>query len=156
MRFATREDIAAPIEVVFGAVSDFNGFERAAMRRGADVVRLDEMKSPGKGMIWLAQFSFRNRQRNAKLRLVEYDPSNGLELYTRSSGIEASLLIDLVALSRNRTRMNLSLDLKPKTIPGRLMVQSLRMAKANLNKRFRMRVANFAEGVEERYDKPAV
>jgi len=155
MRFSTREDIAAPIEVVFGAVSDFNGFERAAMRRGVDVVRTDELKNPGAGMTWKAQFPFRNRTRNANLKLVDYDPSNGLELFTRSSGIESSLVIDLVALSRNRTRMNLSLDLRPKTIPGRLMIQSLRLAKATLNKRFRKRVADFAENVEERYGPPA-
>ncbi len=35
MKFSTRKDIDAPIDHVFASVSDFQVYERAAMRRGA-------------------------------------------------------------------------------------------------------------------------
>ena len=42
MKFSTREDIEAPVDHVFAEVSDFAGFERRALRHGADITRLDE------------------------------------------------------------------------------------------------------------------
>ena len=53
MKLATREDIDAPIEAVFEQLSDFDGFERAALRRGAEVRahrRAD--RHVGAGMAW--------------------------------------------------------------------------------------------------------
>ncbi|MCI2399424.1 SRPBCC family protein [Aliiroseovarius subalbicans] len=151
MKLSTREDVAAPIDAVFRAVSDFDGFERAALRRGAEVARTDTLSAPGVGMTWAAQFPYRNRERKADLRLANYDPPHGLELFSKVSGIEAVVAIDLVALSRTRTRMNLSIDLRPKTIPARLMIQSMKLAKSNLTKRFQKRVAGFAQDIEDRY-----
>ncbi|MEO1026387.1 MAG: SRPBCC family protein, partial [Pseudomonadota bacterium] len=62
-------------------------------------------------------------------------------------GLECMGVVDLVALSKARTRMLVSLDLKPTTLSSRLMVQSLRLAKGSLNRRFKARVAQFASGI---------
>ena len=35
MKLSTREDIAASIDAVFAELTDFDGFERAALRRGS-------------------------------------------------------------------------------------------------------------------------
>ena len=62
MKFSTTEDIAAPAEAVFDAFCDFASFERAAMRRGAEVQRLDHMAVPGVGMAWHAPFDMRGQR----------------------------------------------------------------------------------------------
>lgn len=152
MKFATREDIAAPIEKVFAAVSDFDGFERAALRRGAEVSRTDAMATPGAGMQWKAHFEFRNRARQADLTLRDFDPPNGIGLFALVGGIEAEMRIDLLPLSRQRTRMDLSIELKPTTIPARLMLQSVKLARGNLSKRLAKRVADFADTIEARHN----
>ncbi len=151
MKLSTREDIAVPIEAVFAELTDFDGFERVALRRGAEVSRTDDKGTVGAGMTWRAQFAFRNRTRVANLELVEYDKPNMMRVMSKLSGIEAEIVADLVALSRARTRMALSVDLRPKSIPARLMIQSMKLAKGSLTKRFRKRVAEYAETIEERH-----
>lgn len=151
MKFKTREDIEATLEQVFEAVSDFDGIERAAMRRGAEVTRTDNLTSPGQGMTWHASFPFRNRTRTADMLLKTYEAPHQIELFSKVSGIEATVEVELMSLSRNRTRMIMSIDMRPKSIPARLLLQSMKLARASLVKRYRKRVANYAQSIENRY-----
>ena len=151
MRFSTREDIEAPIEHVFGAVTDFDGFERQALRRGAEVQRHDTYGKPGVGSEWQLKFTFRGKKRDVNARMTEFEAPNGFRAETGSGGIEGLVSMDLVALSPRRTRMQMSIDLTPKSLSARLLVQSLKFAKGNLNKKFSNRVWQFAQDVENKY-----
>jgi len=150
MKFTTREDIEAPIETVFQHLSDFDSYERAALRRGADVVRTDAMTVPGPGMAWKAGFDYRGRERHADLKLTSYDVPNAMAFLVHSAGLDVDIGVELVAMSRARTRMNVAVDARPNTIPARLMLQSLKLARANVMKRFRRRVGDFAADIEAR------
>jgi hypothetical protein len=150
MQFTAKEDIEAPIDRVFATLSDFENYERAAMRRGAEVVRTDNLRAPGVGMSWQTQFKLRGRDRNVALKLVRLDAPQALQVDFASPSIEGEMVIDLLAMSRNRTRMTLAIELRPKTLSARLMVQSLKLARANITKRFALRVAEFAKDIEDR------
>ena len=52
MKFSTREDIEAPIEHVWAQISNFDAFERQALRRGAEIARSDSQGAPG--LTWRA------------------------------------------------------------------------------------------------------
>lgn len=150
MKMATREDIAAPIEAVFEQLSDFDGFERAAMRRGAEVVRTDTLAVPGAGMSWRAGFDYRGKARQANIELADFEVPERVRARIHSTGVEMELVVDLVAMSRSRTRMNLSLDTRPRTIPARLVIQSMKLARQTVLKRFRRRINEFAKDIEAR------
>jgi uncharacterized protein YndB with AHSA1/START domain len=150
MKFSTREDIEAPIETVFAAVTDFEHFERQAMRRGAEVARSDTMSEPGVGMMWNARVNVRGRTRDIESRLSEFEPDRAIAIESTSGGIESHFSVDLLALSKSRTRMRVTLDLKPSNFSARLFVQSLKLAKNSLNRRFSDRVAEFASDVQSR------
>ncbi|OIP85499.1 MAG: hypothetical protein AUK37_04160 [Rhodobacterales bacterium CG2_30_65_12] len=150
MKMATREDITAPIEAVFEHLADFDGFERAAMRRGAEVARIDALSAAGPGMAWHVGFSYRGRARKANIELADFDAPERIRAMVASTGVDMELVVELVAMSRSRTRMNLSLDLRPRTIPARMMVQSLKLARQTVLKRFRQRVGDYAADLEAR------
>jgi len=151
MKFATKEDIEAPIDYVFSALSDFETFERSAMRRDADVERKDSLAIPGIGAQWQIEFQMRGKPRLMRLELIRFDRPNGMGFFSRVGGLDGFLNIDLVSMSRKRTRMALEIELKPQTLAARLMVQSFKFARGNLNKRFNLKSAEFAKELEERY-----
>lgn len=151
MKFSTKEDVEAPIGVVFEMLCDFEMFERSAMRRGAEVQRTDAKTAPGVGMAWNAAFSLRGKGRQVEIEMVTFEKPDEMVLECRSQGLMTLLTIELVALSKNRTRVMVSFDIKPLNLSARLLVQSLKLAKASLTKKFKLRVAEFAKSLEDRH-----
>lgn len=152
MKFSTREDIEAPMDHVFAQVSDFPGFERKALRHGADVRRLDH--GPVRvGSAWDIAFKFRGRDRQMTATLNELDPPNQYRIDTASDGLTVTTVVELVALSRGRTRLAVGMDLRAKSLTARLLLQSMKLAKHKLTKRFKARVLEFAEDIEDAYRK---
>lgn len=155
MNFTASEDVEVPIDVLFEHVSDFEAFERSALRRGADVTRTDSLPQPGVGMEWDVAFMMRGKRRQLSARMQEYDPPNGMLFLSSSNGIGGTFRVDLVALSRNRTRLKIAIELAPSSLSARLLVQSLKLARSKLNKRFSKRLASFAKDAEDSYRRMA-
>lgn len=151
MKFIAKEDIEVPIDDLFVMLSDFEAFERAALRRGAEVQRTDSLRKPGPGMAWKARFMFRGRERKLAVELVTLEAPGLMTFRGGSQALDGDFRIELVALSRRRTRMAISLEIAPKTLSARLMVQSLKLARNNVTRRFQLRVAGFAKDLETRY-----
>ncbi|MFL4469807.1 SRPBCC family protein [Tateyamaria armeniaca] len=155
MKFSAREDISAPIQQVFDDLCDFETFERLAMRRGAQLQRTDTLTRPGVGMQWHVTYRMRGRKREFDLELVEFEAPNQMVFDAKSSGIDATFSVDLIALSQSRTRMAIALDMTPLNLSARLLIQSLKLAKSNLSKRFKDRVGEYAKGLEDRLQRTA-
>jgi hypothetical protein len=155
MQFSSKEDIEAPADAVFAMLSEFERFERMAVRRGVEVERLQDPGAPAVGMAWHALFRLRGKPRDAQITLDFYEPPEAMRFVTRAKGVEGFLELELVALSPRRTRMAVILNLKPRTISGRLLIQSLKLTKANLTKRFKLKVADYAKGLEDRHHRIA-
>lgn len=153
MKFSTREDVEIPIDVAFEMLCDFDAFERAAMRRGADIQRKDALDEPGVGMQWQAKFEIRGKERDMLLQMTEFERPNVMGAFSKVSGLEVTGQLEFLALSRTRTRLSVMIDISPKTLSARLLVQSLKLAKTSLTKRFKQRVAEWGKGFEDRYNR---
>lgn len=151
MKFSTNEDIDAPIDAVFDMFCDFEAFERSAMRRGAEVQRTDTLREPGVGMSWRAGFEMRGKPRTLDLEMVAFERPYEIKLTGTSPGMLSHTCFELIALSRTRTRVRVELEVKPINLSARLLVQSLKLAKNSLTKKFKLRVAEYAKGMEDRY-----
>ena len=155
MKFSTNTDIEAPIDAVFEMFCDFESFERYAMRRGAEVQRVDRLAQPGVGMAWRAAFEMRGKPRQLDLEMVRFEAPNEIWLEGTSPGMLSTTRFELMALSRSRTRVHVALEVKPVTLSARLLVQSLKLAKSSLSQKFKQRVADYARGMEDRYTRQA-
>ncbi|RVV97456.1 SRPBCC family protein [Mesobaculum littorinae] len=151
MKFSTRQDIAAPQQSVFEAVTDVDSFERQVMRRGVDLERVSGPGAPGMGLAWTARVPFRGTTRKVEAKVTAFDAPEKFALRGVSEGIDIDFTVELMALSRTHTRMFVASELKPLTFSARLMVQSLKLAKGSLNRRFAKRVEDYAATIEDRY-----
>jgi len=150
MKFSTNEDINAPIEAVFDRFCDFQTFEQAAIRRGAEVRRTDQMSQPSPGMTWHAAFDLRGKRREVEVEMVSFDRPNVVVLESTSPGLLGMTTFHMRALSPERTRLHVELELKPLNLSARLLVQSLKLAKNSLTKKFKLSVARYARQAEGR------
>ncbi len=151
MKFSAKQDIDAPSAFVFAEMTDFEAWERAGMRRGADVVRTDKLRSIGAGMTWHVIFPFRGKSRAVDLRLQNIAPHTRLEFAGTSAAIEATVLVEIVEMSAKRCRAHVVVDLAPRTLTAKLFIQSLRLARARADRKFAFRISQIFSEIETRY-----
>ncbi len=113
--------------------------------------RADPALAPAAGLIWETRFTLRGKPREMRLLLASYDSPKLMRFETVSMGLDGALDLELVALSPRRTRLSVVLDLSPKSLAARLLIQSLKLAKKNLNRRFKLKVADHAKNMEDRH-----
>lgn len=148
MKLSGRTDIGAPMDAVFAALADFDGWERAALRRGADVTRTDKLKKPGPGMTWHVRFAWKGREREVQIKVLVLDAAGHLTLGFDGPAIEGTMNAELVAMAAKRTRLLLQVEAKPRSLAARLFIQSLKLAKTRVQKQFDARLAQLARDVE--------
>ena len=148
MKFSSQEDVALPIEEVFAAISDFEVFERRAMRRGAQVSRTDPATGPGLGSVWDARFAFRGKEREVRGEVTTCDAPAQLAVASKSGGLSGVFGVELVALAPQRTRMIVGLELTPGNLSSRLLLQSLKLAKTTLSARCSKAVTDYARSLD--------
>lgn len=151
MKLSGRTDIGAPIAFVFFSLADFEDWERSAMRRGADVHRTDKLRAPAPGMAWQARFAWRGKERQLRVKLATLTPPNRLVVEFDGPSVEGTISIELVELAVKRTRMLMQAEMKPRTLAARLFVQSMKLAKGRVQKRFDARLDSMARDIEQRF-----
>lgn len=151
MQFVAHEDVEAPIDFVFAQVTDFVALERSALRRGIEVQRTDRMSDTGVGMTWNASYDLRRMQMNMALEMTQFDPPNGIVIEGHSATLGGLATLDVIALSRIRTRISLTVDVHARTLPARLFLQSFKLARVHPRATFKRKAASFATNLEERY-----
>ena len=148
MRLSSKDEVEAPVAFVFAQLSDFGGWERAALRRGSEVHRTDA----GDGQLsWSVTFSYRGKPRHLALTLDEIAPPSRLAFSGAGASLDGVLGIDLVEMAPRRTRIVVKVDVRPRTLVARLFVQSLKLARGRVETRFRTRASQIAGEIEDRY-----
>ncbi|WP_170517026.1 SRPBCC family protein [Ruegeria atlantica] len=151
MQFTAREDIEAPINAVFEMVADFERFERMAMRRGIEVRRMSGHMGVVPGTQWETEFNLRGKPRHVAIEMAECDPPALMRFQAASKGMNGITTVEFLALSQRRTRLSVEMALAAKTLPARLLLQSLRLGQSRFRRQFQLRLSEFAREMEERH-----
>lgn len=150
MKLATKKDIEAPIAKVWEVMSDFDGWERAAMRRGVEVSRTEMGTAKGVGMTWSTKFRYRGKERKVEIKLKEI-LAPGLMAFTATSpAVFIETKIELIEMSAKRTRLHLVSEIKPRSLGARLFLQSLRLVRGKVERNFNSKMGQFATQIEQR------
>jgi carbon monoxide dehydrogenase subunit G len=154
MRLSTKQDVDAPLEQVWAIVADFDGWERAALRRGADVARDDSHRRAMLGSEWRLGFLYRGKPRKMQLQLARLDQPHHIGLHFHSTALDGEVHVELIEMAARRTRLHVVTEMKPLNLGARLYLQSLRFARNRVERKYHDRVAAFAQEIEQRARSP--
>ena len=152
MKFVASEDIAAPADAVLAAVTDFDRWERMVGRRAKDLAR----RPPGPvrpGTRWEARAKLRGKMRDvavemADLKLGGADATSTVCVDGGTDGMQVTVEAVVEPLGAGLTRLTVTSELKAKSLGTRILMQSLKLARGQMAKRYRQGVATFASHVE--------
>lgn len=150
MKLVSKTDVNGAPEALFDALCDRDWFEALARRGGAVVERLDPGQPFGRGAGWNVQFSHRGRERQLTSRVGALDRPRLLSLQGQIGGFESDAEVTLTPLSRQTTRMTVTLDIKPRSFAARLILQTLKIGRSRLKERLDNRVQTLGEALKER------
>ena len=147
MKFVATEDIAAPIDAVWSRVSDLDRFERRLSARVDGLARSpDGPAAPGTR--WTGRAEVMGRTREIGVRLERMTVPTLLVAVAEGEGMTVSLTAGLEALAADRTRLTVTTEAQAQSLTARLMLQSVKLARQNIVRRYKARVADFAATIE--------
>ena len=143
MKFSTRIDTDLPADKLFEAIGDFDALERMLIGRGASVSRIDPSQDPGITMGWNVGFDWRGRRRDLRLAVTRFDRPEQVTMAGRSNALDLSVNATVVALSRVKSRLIFETEIKPRNMKARLMLQTAKLGKGQMDRKFQRRVEEF-------------
>lgn len=151
MRLNSKQDVEAPLAFVFSCLENFDGWERAALRHGAEVTRTDNQSRVGPGMAWNIAFAFRGKRRQVALTLTDFEQDFRLGFSGQGPNLTGTAALTVLELGARRTRLSLELEVLPRTLAARLFLQSLKLARGKVTRRLDLRLAQLSAEIEDRY-----
>lgn len=150
MKFSTRVDTDLTAPALFDALARFDALERMLIGRGAAVQRIDPSTEPGTGMGWNIGFDWRGKARRLRLAVTRFDRPEQLRMAGRSDALDLTVIATTVALSRERSRVIFETEIKPRNMKARLMLQTAKLGKAQMDRRYQRRIEEFVQHMTAR------
>lgn len=149
MKFTTRKDANIPAERLFEAVNDFDRLERIIRRRKAQITRIDP--ETDEVTAWNVAFDWRGRRRELRFAVTEQTPHETLRLEGAIEAFDLAMTITFVALTTLRSRVIAEVEARPRTMKARLIMQTAKLSKGKLDKRYAQNIAAFVDQLTEGY-----
>ncbi len=140
MRISLTRDIKAPPARIFEALTDFDALERRIRQGGAEIARRDDGGGGRADARWTIGLDLRGHRREIDARVARLAPDDHLSFAAVMDGIAATVDTDVAETAPGTARLVLTADLRGTTMSGKLLVQSLKVARASLTDRIGKRL----------------
>ena len=151
MRFFTRLDTDLSAGDLFDLIADFSRGERALAACGAVLRRIDPAAAPGAGPGWSVAFTWRGQARTLNLRVARLADPSHLVLAGGSDRFDLRVAMTVMALGRDRSRLLCETAIRPLTLRARVLAQTARLAKAELDRGHDRRIADYVAHLRAAY-----
>ena len=154
MRLYATEELKLPPKRAWAEATNFSGFEKLLIDRGAELARSAEPDPPGLGTRWQGSFAYNGKRREVAAEVTRYEPPHAMLIVLESAGLDGQLQVALAEGRHGRTHLDVTLDLAARTMRARVFLQPLKLAHATLEARFAARLAKLARAMEKRRPRP--
>lgn len=149
MHLEHRRSINTPQAFAFDSASNFARFEREGAG-GASFTRLGGTGIEI-GSEWRVEADFRGRVRRFTIRLATCDPHERFEIATGSSKFDVRVSYSFIATGPTQCDMVLSIDTAARSLAGRLIFQTLQLARARFERYLAEAVERIATQIEAEF-----
>ncbi len=150
MKLTLGRKIDAPQATVFDEIAAFEALERMARDKGVNLVRTDDGAAGPAGATWNVRFDLSGRVRKGIARVVAFERAERIALAADLDDISALAAVDLATLPSQTTRLTGSVVLRPASMTGRVLLQTLKLARGSLERRLASGLDAFAGRLERR------
>jgi uncharacterized protein YndB with AHSA1/START domain len=140
MKLSTRTELDVPAATLFAAFCDTAHWEAAARWRGAKVRRTDAGSDAVAGATWEVVAKVKGKPRDLRISLNSVTSPTEMAFSGVAKMFSGTATLRVTSLSLRRTRVSVGIEITPNTLPARLMLQSARLAKGRIERRFAERV----------------
>lgn len=151
MKLTAKTDLDAPAGFVYACLAVHAAWERDAAQRGIEIERPVDMPLSGLGAGWLVKVPFRGQPVAILLRLEQQVPPERLGFAMQSKAIEGDFVLNVIELSPRRTRLQLVMEVKARTIAARLLLNTLTLARGRVQARVEKRVRQIGAMILDRH-----
>lgn len=157
MKFSTRVNADITADQLFARVTDFGRLERILIRNNVRVSRIDPADEPGSGMAWKLAFDWRGKSHKLRLDVRRFDRPDVMLIEGISDIFDLTITATVFGLTQNRSRLIFETEIRPRNMRARVLLQTARLAKGRLDKRFEKRInALFAFGMDGKSSIPGI
>lgn len=150
MRVSVTEQVTAPRDEVFRQVTDFDGLLGKYGGRHIRIERLDSPAPVTETSLWRGSLVMHGISRAGSARMVSLRAPDGYEVEGLMEGLRGRLWIDLSDEGDDLTDLKVTIDLKPTSLWGRMIVRSLQLIRTVISRRLQVRLAKVARDIETR------
>lgn len=147
MKLFAEEDVALSADRTWSEIARFEAYEALLAERGAVLVRTPA-DGTGLGTQWAGEYPINARATPVSAEIVRCDPPQALTLDLAGGGLGGALEVGVAALSADTCRVSVSLTFEARSLPGRLLLQPMKLGHAKLEQRLADRLAHLARGLE--------
>jgi len=151
MELSYSNTINVPQAFAFARATDFERFETEGFGNLAPFEPRNEIRAPKLGARWRTAADFQGRPRRFSLQLLEMEDPGTMVLGNKSEKYDVEARFDFFEAGDGVTEFSFSLNAKAQSITGKLILQTIQLARARIVKSMQLDFDAMGERMEAAY-----